>query len=73
MVAPVSGSGIGTLQRAQQTTNVNQTANRQVAQAVLNRTPVSKASPADKTISLASANVQPQSNLPRGSIVDKLV
>lgn len=71
MVSPVSNSGLSALQRPQQTATVNQTANRQVAQAVLNRTPT-VAKP-DKTINLASANAQPQSNLPRGSIVDKLV
>jgi hypothetical protein len=71
MVSPVSNSGVSPLQRPQQTTTVNQTANRQVAQAVLNRTPT--VSKPDKTINLASANTQPQSNLPRGSIVDKLV
>jgi hypothetical protein len=70
MVSPVSNVGVGTLQRAQQTPSVNQTANRQVAQTVLNRTPT--VSKSDK-LNLASANTQPQSNLPRGSIVDKLV
>jgi hypothetical protein len=73
MVSPVSNPGLNALQRAPQAKNVNQTANRQVAQAVLNRTPAAGNGASDKTITLASANAQPQSNLPRGSIVDKLV
>jgi len=72
MVAPVTNSGVSSaLQRAFSTPAVNQKSNQQVAQAVLNRTPVAK--PSGTTIDLASANAQPNSNLPRGSIVDKLV
>ncbi len=75
MVAPVSGSssGVNSLQRTQQSSTVNQTANRQVAQAVLNKTPATTKPATNTTITLASANAQPPSNLPRGSIVDRLV
>jgi hypothetical protein len=74
MVAPVTNTGINPLLRPQQTPAVNQTANRQIAQTVLNSTPaVGKTKPSGTAISLASANSQPPANLPRGSIVDKLV
>jgi hypothetical protein len=73
MVAPINNSNtITTLQRATPQPTINQTANRQVAQAVLNRTPVPNKT-VDKNLTLASANANPSPNLPRGSIVDKLV
>jgi hypothetical protein len=72
MVAPVTNNGgINPLLRPQQTPPVSQTTNRQIAQTVLNTAPSVKSS--GKTVSLASANAQPPANLPRGSIVDKLV
>ena len=75
MVAPVSTPPVNVtaLQRPQQTANVNQASNRQTAQTVLDSTPVKAKTNAKSNITLASANTQPQSNLPRGSIVDKLV
>lgn len=71
MVAPVNSSTITTLQRA--TPVPNQAVNRQVAQAVLNKTPSTTPGKATQPITLASANATPNANLPRGSIVDKLV
>ena len=74
MVAPVNNSNlVNTLQRPVQAPAVNQTANRQVAQAVLNKTPTPSKVATSQSISLASANTNPPPNLPRGSIVDKLV
>lgn len=72
MVAPVTTPPVNPLLRPQATSPVNQAANRQVAQAVLNRTPVASKSQ-NSSVTLASANSPPSSNLPRGSIVDKLV
>jgi hypothetical protein len=79
MVAPISSSSsnISALQQrtaqTQATPNVQarSSTNRDVAQTVLNSTP-SNSNKSGK-IDLASANAQPQQNLPRGSIVDKLV
>lgn len=74
MVAPVNTTGtINTLQRPAQSSTVNQSANRQVAQAVLNKTPVAAKNSSNVSTTLASANSPPSPNLPRGSIVDKLV
>lgn len=74
MVAPVnSTTGLNSLLRTQQAGNVSQTANRQIAQVVLNKTPAVVKSSKSPAISLASANSSPPPNLPRGSIVDKLV
>lgn len=74
MVAPVNTTGpITSFLRTFQPSNVNQAANRQVAQTVLNQTPVAAKKSSDVTTTLASAKSPPPSNLPRGSIVDKLV
>ena len=72
MVGPVnSSSGFSAPLRAPQASSINQASNRQVAQAVLNKTPVNAKS--GGALQLAAANSQPPANLPRGSIVDKLV
>lgn len=64
--------GISSLLRAAQAPAINKKANQQIAQAVINKTPnVGKKSGA--SLDLASANSSPPPNLPRGSIVDKLV
>lgn len=73
MVAPVNNTGgLNSLLRALQTPAANQAFNRQVAQAVLNRSPSASTS-SKAPIELASAKSPPPSNLPRGSIVDRLV
>ena len=73
MVAPVTNTGgVNSLQRTQQAPAVNQKSNQQIAQAVINRTP-SVGKRGGSSIDLASAKTQPNPNLPRGSIVDKLV
>lgn len=72
MVGPVNSAGGSAAQlRAPQTSSINQASNRQVAQAVLNKTPVNVKS--EGALQLVAANSQPPANLPRGSIVDKLV
>ncbi len=73
MVAPVTNtSGVNSLLRTQQTGNVSQTVNRSNALATTNR--ASSTVPEKlKNITLSSSSSPPPSNLPRGSIVDKLV
>ncbi len=73
MAAPISNTtGISSLLRTQSTGNVSQAAtNRQTALAATNRS--ANLPDKIKNITLASGNNPPPSNLPRGSIVDKLV
>jgi len=71
MVAPVNNTGaLSSLLRTQQTANVTQTTNRKIAQPIIERN-AKNVQP--KVIDLASAKSPPPANLPRGSIVDKLV
>ena len=71
MVSPINSTNISTFQRTAQPTTVGQTANRQPQPPVVRSTTANPAS--DTTITLASAKSTPPTNLPRGSIVDKLV
>ena len=72
---PISNAtGLNSLLRTQSTGSVGQAANRQSALTATNRSASSGSSsaPALKNITLSSSK-SPPTNLPRGSIVDKLV
>jgi hypothetical protein len=71
MVGPVNSSALNSLLRTQQAATVSPKPNQQIAPAGANRSP--KAAQPVNAILLASAKSPPPPNLPRGSIVDKLV
>ena len=71
MVGPVNSGALNSLLRAQQAVTANPKPQQQIAAAGANRSP--KAAQPVNAILLASAKSPPPPNLPRGSIVDKLV